>query len=122
MTVARDTNRIALDWLLNSDDTGLSSKAIARHMLGLPEGGYGAWAYPCDPGDLGRCLRLLVNIPEWKPRIHEMASHGPIWAALVARWDDLAASMEAEVGIDWTKGKSAPRTYELMRKIREGKE
>lgn len=56
------------------------------------------------------------------PNYNDGLSHGPIWAALVARWDDLAASMEAEVGIDWTKGKSAPRTYELMRKIREGKE
>jgi len=115
--IARDTARIAMDWLLNSGDTGLSSEAIARHMLGLESHGRRPWAYPLDPADMGRCLRLLELIPEWMPRLHEMASYCPEWAALIARWDEIAASMRDEVGIDWSKGRRAERTYNLMKDI-----
>lgn len=98
----------------SSNDTGISSKAIAAHMTGgdVGEGWGGGW--PHDPADLGRCLRLLELFPEWKPRIGEMAEHGPGWAGLVARWDEIVQSMADEVGIDWSKGKSAPLTYDLM--------
>lgn len=98
-------------WIL-SGDTGTSSKAICAHMQGIkPE----RESYPSDPADLGRCLRLLEQIPEWKPRIKEMAVYGPGWAGQVERWEELAETMADEVGIDWSKGDSAPVTYEAMR-------
>lgn len=99
-----------------SGDTGVSSKAIATHMAGLgnADDRWG-WRHPSDPDDLGRCLRLLELFPEWKPRIGEMATLGPGWSGLVARWDEIAQSMADEVGIDWSKGKSAPLTYDLMK-------
>ena len=43
-----------------------------------------------------------------------MAKFSPGWAGLVARWDKIAGSMADEVGIDWSKGESAPITYALM--------
>lgn len=43
-------------------------------MLGLPMERHHA-AYPHDPDDLNRCLLLLNLIPEWAPRIREMAQH-----------------------------------------------
>lgn len=108
------------EWIVRSD-TGLSSKTIYAHMLGAtPQksrwGGPDA-CYPRDPDDLGRCLRLLELIPEWKGRIAEMAVYGPYWAALVAQWEQLSESMIAEVGIDWSKGQRAERTYQLMLEI-----
>jgi hypothetical protein len=67
-------------------DTGASSKAIWAVMTGQqPERS----AYPMDEDDLGRCLRLLELIPEWKPRLPEMAVVSPYWAALVENWPDL---------------------------------
>jgi hypothetical protein len=75
----------------------------------------GHWNHPHDPADLGRCLRLLEAVPEWKPRIVEMSRHSIGWAVLSARWDEIAASMADEVGIDWSKGTKAPKTYALMR-------
>jgi len=102
-----------ISWL-TSGDTGVSSKAIAAHMTGGEVDRTWGWGHPHDPDDLGRCLRLLALFPEWAPRIGEMAAHGAGWAGLVARWDEIAASMADEVGIDWSKGKSAPRTYKLM--------
>jgi hypothetical protein len=56
--------------------------------------------------------------PEWKPRMAEMANHGFLWAAMIARWDDMASCMEREVGIDWSKGRAAIETYNLMKRIK----
>lgn len=104
----------AVAWI-TSGDTGMSSEAIWAHMVGGSVRGH--WNHPHDPEDLGRCLRLLEAVPEWKPRIVEMARHGTGWAVLSARWDEIAASMADEVGIDWSKGRCAPKTYALMRLI-----
>ena len=99
-------------WIVGRD-TGMSSKAIWAHMMGAGEPGFG-WSVPHDPDDLSRCLRLLKLIPEWAPRMPEMAKHSPQWARLVGGWDEIVRSMEDEVGWDWSKGRSAPRTYALM--------
>jgi hypothetical protein len=109
--------RPIVEWFL-SDDTGVSSEAILGHMTGCGEAvrasHWGAMA-PSDPADLGRCLRLLERFPEWKPRIAEMAVYGPDWAGLCAQWEVLACSMTEEVGIDWSLGRAAPKTYHLMK-------
>lgn len=103
--------RKVMEWM-TSDDTGISSKNIACHMVGISQ--YDPGFAPLDPSDLGRCLRLLELFPEWKPRIGEMAQHGKEWEALIPHWDELSKMMEEEVGIDWSKGKFAPKTYEAM--------
>lgn len=97
----------------SSGDTGASSKALCRHMLGELSDG----SYPHDPADLGRCLRLLAVIPEWTGRMDEMRAVSPYWKALAERWGELWFVMTDEVGIDWSKGRSAPKTYALMRSI-----
>lgn len=101
----------AIRWLL-SDDTGSSSQAICAHFTGnaMP-----VMMAPSDPGDLGRCLRLLSVIPEWSPRISEMARYSAAWEGIVTVWGRLAELMDYEVGIDWSKGGKAPRTYEAMK-------
>jgi hypothetical protein len=74
-------------WLL-SDDTGVSSKAIAAHLTGdTKQGKFGD--YPSDGDDFGRCYRLLVCVPEFAPRIGELATRSPQWAALVKHWSEL---------------------------------
>ena len=105
--------RRALLWLAGGD-SGMSSEAICYHMLGMKSDGSFP-NFPLDPSDLGRCLRLLELFPEWKPRMGEMARYSAQWAALVERWDELAEMMADEVGIDWSKGERAPRTYAAMK-------
>ena len=112
------TQRLA-EWHAGSD-TGSSSKSIAAKMSGVSPDRYG-WAYPHDPDDLGRCLRLLRLIPEWQPRISEMAECGHMWRRLVPHWEELSRSMEGECGLFWEKAKAAPKTYAMMRKILEAK-
>ena len=76
-----------LKWLL-SDDTGISSEAIAAKMNGLePPRQWGS--HPHDTGDFGRCHRLLVIMPEYSDRLDEMRELSPEWAALVEDWDDI---------------------------------
>lgn len=104
-----------MEWFIG-DDTGLSSKSIAAHMCGANVGKYLDYP-PADPADLGRCLRLLERFPEWKIRMPEMAVVSKRWASILPHWDTVAAAMADEVGIDWSKGKSAPKTYELMKSV-----
>lgn len=101
-------------WIVGSD-SGMSSKAIWAHMMG-GEPAYG-WSHPHDPADFGRCARLLELMPEWKARLPEMAARSAVWTRLVARWDEIYASMDSEVGIDWSKGRRASLTYDLMQRV-----
>ena len=101
-------------WLA-SGDTGSSSKTIA---LWLQFGERYAYAsVPWDPSDLGRCLRMLKACPHLRQHLPRMAELGGLWPKFVERWNDMAASMEREVGIDWSKGRSAPETYQLMKAV-----
>jgi len=106
------TNEKALDWIVGND-TGSSSKALWAFMMGRKTDG----SYPHDPADLGRCLRLLELVPEWKVRIPEMASVSPYWAALVSRWLELASTMAEEAGPQFNNRVNATKTYALMKVI-----
>lgn len=61
----------AMYWAL-SGDTGISSETLARHMTGIGNTGFRAGP-PSDADDRGRCIRLLELIPEWIPRLPELA-------------------------------------------------
>lgn len=113
MPVAEQTIEArAVAWLRDGQ-VGMSSRAIHDHMLGLePNRGF---SYPRDPDDLNRCLILLELIPEWAPRIPEMAIHGKAWSGLAVQWGLIAETFIAEVGLDWCNERSAPKTYALMK-------
>ncbi|MDC6536570.1 hypothetical protein LN429_15805 [Pseudomonas syringae] len=104
-------------WIVDGR-VGMSSKAIWAHMTGTPSECMSA---PSDPDDLNRCLLLLDLIPEWTARMGEMATHGNEWQALSPIWTDLASTFIAEAGLDWCKGKSAPKTYQMMKSAIGGK-
>lgn len=70
------SRRRVIEWLLG-DDTGISSKALVAHMLGVD----GETMAPWDASDRGRCIRLLKLMPEWIPRLDEMASVNNAWKA-----------------------------------------
>lgn len=110
-------NLKVISWF-GSGDTGMSSETIAIAGMGGEKPRYG-WSYPSDPDDFGRCARLLAKIPELREpafaRLKEVG--GDKWRALIAIWDVVHKSMEDEVGIDWSKGGSAPKTYDLMKSI-----
>lgn len=83
------------DWL-DSDDTGLSSIAMARHLA--PRADLGVHVpchprdqkcYPRDRSDFDRCCRLLETVPALRPHLPTMAELSPTWARLVDAWGEL---------------------------------
>lgn len=106
-----------IHWLANGS-TGISSKTMAFWLafeIKRDDNGH-----PHDPADLDRCLRLLEAAPWLRPSLSRMREMSPAWAALVDRWTEVEACHVDEVGIGWTKARSAPKTYDLMRSILDG--
>jgi hypothetical protein len=81
-------NPKAAQWLLSSD-TGISSKTILARLEGGPTVKIGNGNYPHDPADLGRCIRLLNLVPDYRNRLAEMGQVNPVWKNLVAHWAEL---------------------------------
>jgi hypothetical protein len=111
-----------MEWLL-SDDTGTSSKAIFRAMVGVP---HKDKSTPLDPSDFGRCYRLLKQFPEWESRVKELGDlidYSPIvngeqltnlWKIFADNYEELCLMYEKEcVGEHW----SAPKMYARMREL-----
>ena len=105
-----------LRWL-SEGETGLSSRAIALTALGeMPK----TPGYPCDGDDFMRCLKLLDLCPDAQKGLDELAiKGGPVWAALVKRWNEITAACRHDDEI-FHKGERRDgeyRCYNLMRSI-----
>lgn len=99
--IVKATPGMGLNRWLDSDDTGSSSLFMAwiltagdvRYWWGRksPE-----FAYPRDPDDLGRCIRLISAAPELAGKIHLMHDTGPHWSAVADNWQKWSEMYEAE--------------------------
>lgn len=101
-----------LDWL-GSDHVGASSKAMALAAVGAKNDG----SHPYDPDDLNRCILLLKRIPEIRQNMDKVAKMSGTWEKLVSRWDEVEQCFLDEAGFNWSKARSAPKTYALMKEI-----
>lgn len=99
-----------LEWMM-SGDTGTSSETILSVMEGAP---CRSPSEPADPGDFGRCHRLLQHFPLYRLRLPEVAAMYPVWTGLVREWDELTALYEAE-----SPTGTCPRLYERMQVLRD---
>ncbi|WP_285317114.1 hypothetical protein [Providencia rettgeri] len=98
-------------WLA-SDDVGASSRYMASVLSGqFSDPNH----YPLDGADLGRCIRLLVAVPELASQLHKMKACSPQWSAVIDNWDKWKALYEAG------KGKKLYQemklTYELLKNL-----
>lgn len=108
---------------LDSDETGLSSLCMARHLGRIAEleprvpfdRSSDGKDHPHDPSDFGRCVGLLKAVPELRPHVSRMAEASPAWGALAAAWDELEALYAEELPTG-----SAPKLYDRMRAIIDG--
>jgi hypothetical protein len=75
---------------------GMSSRCIARHMIGLETDG----SYPHDGGDFDRCEALLNAVPGLRERLPEMAAVNAYWAKLVPAWGEIAAAKDRYAAIE----------------------
>lgn len=101
-----------LNWFCTGE-VGASSKAMAQCFAGV-KGGY---SHPYDPDDLNRCLLFLEAVPEAREHMDKLRELSSTWVKLVERWAEVEASFLDEVGRDWCKARSAPKTYELMKAV-----
>ena len=118
----RATANMGLEAWLASDDVGMSSLAMAHVLAGTPrtercEAPGGGLAYSYDPADFGRCIGFLAAVQINRRHLGLMAQAGPVWAAYVARWDEMERLWEEE-SPSWR----CPKLYDLMQTIREGAE
>jgi hypothetical protein len=84
---------------ISSNDTGVSSKtiwAVMMNCVNTEDAGAFDYDIPHDPEDFGRCYRLLEAVPEWKPRLFEVARAFPKWGPLVREWNHLSALYASE--------------------------
>lgn len=95
---------------LNGPDVGLSSRCLIQF---LAYGRQSETNYPRDPGDLGRCVRALDQLPHLREHLMDAAVLSPEWAELIRHWDALEALYREEAA-----GRAgAPKTYHAMRKV-----
>lgn len=109
------------EWLAIGEQ-GASSCAMFQTLTGYQLDAEGA--APSDPSDLRRCLLLFEAVPDLRKNLAAMNTVSGTWAALVARWDDLVKTLDAEAP-EWrepTKKTKWGNTYDLMQTIIESAE
>ncbi len=108
-----------VDWMINSPNKGISSKAMATAFLDKePDSAWAAFGnHPSDPSDFNRCLLLLQTVPEAREEMHKVAALSKVWKTLIENWDKLESCFIEEVGLDWEKDSNlnATKTYEMMK-------
>ncbi len=107
----------AQNWLATGD-RGQSSNTLFGVMTGIPLWGRWGKDHPWDPDDFVRCEKLLRAVPEFRPRLQEMAAVSPVWARLVENWQHIVSLIEAEASgaFDGHRG-TAPEAYKLMKTL-----
>ena len=109
----------AIEWIAG-DDTGISSRAIWAVMMGAPVRRVAFGTHPSDPDDFGRCHRLLEAVPEWRPRMGEMAAHSRVWSRLAEHWDELTQMyLRVVEGGRWNLPASRAM-YQRMKELERG--
>ena len=107
-----DIKSKVLEWVA-SGRVGQSSKAMAMTACNLPNSG----DYPLDPDDLNRCLLMLEVVPEVREHFEKIAGLGVVWDRLISRWGEIESCFLEEAGPNWSKARSAPKTYALMKLV-----
>lgn len=101
-------------WFL-SGDVGTSSETIVAAYFDFPrEGGI---SYPHDAGDLGRCIKLLNEVPILNNALQRLGELDPHWKALFVNWAALKAAYYLEVGANESGDKSHDKVYDMMKEI-----
>lgn len=96
-------------------ETGTSSKHMAAVACGtVPTRNHPT---PSDPSDLNRCIKLVQSVPDVRDAFPQIAQSSDRWAIVIRHWDELVALFHAEVGEDWSRGHSAPKTYKRMKEV-----
>ncbi len=79
------------EWLM-SENTGVSSKYIASvYLSGKVLRSMWSDTTPSDSPDLGRCVRLIEQLPRVRDCFPVLREASPVWRIYVDHWDKLTA-------------------------------
>jgi hypothetical protein len=113
----------ALERWLALGERGSSSNAMVAFLANDPRAAdaFDRKAHPHDPSDLKRCRLLLEQVPSLEaPFRVRMGELSPVRRRLVDAWDELCATMDAEMPA-WREDQgSARKTYDRMRELIDG--
>jgi hypothetical protein len=99
-----------IEWFAGND-TGQSSK----HMAAVAAGVRGNGNHPLDPSDLGRCIRLVQNVPDIIGAFPAIEASGSKWMTVINHWAELT-----ELYAEESQGRAhfnAPKTYKRMKEL-----
>lgn len=102
----------SLDEWVNGRDTGVSSATIYSAITGLPSP-YQRFDVPHDPGDFGRCYRLIKLFPSWRKDLKKTVAICSEWQPFVTAWDELSALYEKQLASGSSLG------YALYERIKQ---
>lgn len=102
----------AAEWLA-AGERGVSSNTMFEALTGVSafHAADNHRSHPHDPADLRRCVLLLEAVPELRQRLTNLRHVSAEWSMLVDIWGVLTDTLAEEMAA----GKSAPRTYALMK-------
>ncbi len=101
-------------WFL-SGDVGTSSETIVAAYFDFNH--QGGISHPHDAGDLGRCIKLLNEVPILNDSLPRLAELDPHWKALFVNWKSLKKAYYMEVGANKSGDKSHDKVYDMMQDI-----
>jgi hypothetical protein len=92
--------------------TRVAPKCLANRFVGIEY-------YPLDSSDFKRCRLLLEEVPSVATHFRSVMGMdaGPVWGRLVAYWDTLCTTMDAESPNWRTSRASANKTYAMLKTI-----
>lgn len=101
---------------LCTEHAGMSAQAICKQYS---NGGHlTELSHPHDPSDFNRCL-ICLEMTDIDISI--MIGTSEIWNRFIENWNRIKNCFTDEAGVNWSKGRSAPNTYKLMKKVMSGK-
>lgn len=106
----------AVKWLAHGE-RGLSSETIFTHLTGVNAVGDSHRWHPSDPGDLGRCRRLLEQVSALRPAFPRMKEVSNVWGRLVDEWTALCTLMDSEAPQWRDEIGTCPQTYQRMKQL-----
>lgn len=101
-------------WFLNGD-VGTSSESIVAASFNFHR--KGGISHPHDASDLGRCIKLLNEVPTLLNGLVRLAELDPHWKVLAGNWDLLKDAYYMQVGANESGDKSHDKVYDMMQEI-----
>jgi hypothetical protein len=108
-------------WWMEEGERGISSNTMLDVITGRALVRDGYHCHPLCLDDFKRCWKLLQLVPELRDGFDKLAKKSPVWARLLAHWDELAEMMPLVLE-EWRtipSGQPMPTANKMYRRMKE---